>query len=98
MYIIVINAWRFPSSLACGHENDHHIKFTFDNFSFWQFISVRYVLAFSCPSFRLMQACIDVAFPYAHIRDAFGKKIGEHQVNNNHLFSINSPFCEWSLH
>lgn len=65
---------------------------------FWQFISVRYVLAFSCPSFRLMQACIDVAFPYAHIRDAFGKKIGEHQVNNNHLFSINSPFCEWSLH
>ena len=27
-----------------------------------------------------MQACIDVAFPYAHIRDAFGKKIGEHQV------------------
>lgn len=28
----------------------------------------------------LMQACIDVAFPYAHIRDAFGKKIGEHQL------------------
>ena len=27
-----------------------------------------------------MQACIDVAFPYAHIRDAFGKKIGEHQL------------------
>lgn len=32
-----------------------------------------------------MQACIDVAFPYAHVRDAFGKKIGEHQVNNSHL-------------
>ncbi|XP_068721067.1 isovaleryl-CoA dehydrogenase, mitochondrial-like [Montipora capricornis] len=28
----------------------------------------------------LMQACIDVAFPYAHIRDAFGKRIGEHQL------------------
>lgn len=28
----------------------------------------------------LMQACIDVAFPYAHVRDAFGKKIGEHQL------------------
>lgn len=48
-------------------------------------ILVRYVLAFSCSSFRLMQACIDVAFPYAHVRDAFGKKIGEHQVNNSHL-------------
>lgn len=49
----------------------------------WKFILVRYVLAFPCPSFRLMQACIDVAFPYAHIRDAFGKKIGEHQVNHS---------------
>lgn len=28
----------------------------------------------------LMQACVDVAFPYAHMRDAFGKKIGEHQL------------------
>lgn len=27
-----------------------------------------------------MQACVDVSFPYAHVRDAFGKKIGEHQV------------------
>lgn len=50
-----------------------------------KFILVRYVLAFSCSSFRLMQACVDVAFPYAHVRDAFGKKIGEHQVNNSHL-------------
>lgn len=28
----------------------------------------------------IMQACIDVAFPYAHMRDAFGKKIGEQQL------------------
>ena len=28
-----------------------------------------------------MQACVDVAFPYAHLREAFGKKIGEHQVS-----------------
>ncbi|CAH3174025.1 unnamed protein product, partial [Porites evermanni] len=28
----------------------------------------------------LMQACVDVSFPYAHVRDAFGKKIGEHQL------------------
>lgn len=27
-----------------------------------------------------MQACVDVAFPYAHLREAFGKRIGEHQV------------------
>ncbi|XP_015765790.1 PREDICTED: isovaleryl-CoA dehydrogenase, mitochondrial-like [Acropora digitifera] len=27
-----------------------------------------------------MQACVDVAFPYAHLREAFGKKIGEHQL------------------
>ncbi|KAL9979675.1 hypothetical protein ACROYT_G017375 [Oculina patagonica] len=28
----------------------------------------------------VMQACVDVAFPYAHLREAFGKKIGEHQL------------------
>ena len=27
-----------------------------------------------------MQACVDVTFPYAHLRESFGKKIGEHQV------------------
>ena len=32
---------------------------------------------------RLMQACVDVAFPYAHLREAFGKKIGEHQVTSS---------------
>ncbi|RMX36972.1 hypothetical protein pdam_00005090 [Pocillopora damicornis] len=28
----------------------------------------------------VMQACLDVAFPYAHLRESFGKKIGEHQL------------------
>jgi len=36
-----------------------------------------------------MQACVDVAFPYAHMRDAFGKKIGEHQV---YISFISLPF------
>lgn len=31
----------------------------------------------------MMQACLDVAFPYAHLRESFGKKIGEHQVRLN---------------
>ena len=28
-----------------------------------------------------MQACCDVAFSYAHVREQFGTKIGEFQVN-----------------
>ena len=32
---------------------------------------------------RLMQACCDVAFEYAHIRQQFGKPIGTFQVNIN---------------
>ena len=36
-----------------------------------------------------MQACVDVAFPYAHLREAFGKKIGEHQVTS----SLFVPLC-----
>ena len=36
--------------------------------------------------FRLMQACVDVAFPYAHLREAFGKKVGEHQVSVTVIF------------
>lgn len=31
--------------------------------------------------FRIMQACCDVAFNYAHVREQFGTKIGEFQVN-----------------
>lgn len=31
-----------------------------------------------------MQSCVDVAFPYAHLREAFGKKIGEHQVSSSY--------------
>ena len=30
-----------------------------------------------------MQACVDVAFPYAHLPEAFGKKIGEHQISSS---------------
>lgn len=31
-----------------------------------------------------MQACVDVAFPYAHLREAFDKKIGGHQVSSSY--------------
>lgn len=31
--------------------------------------------------FRIMQACCDVAFNYAHLREQFGQKIGEFQVS-----------------
>lgn len=27
-----------------------------------------------------MKACVDVAFPYAQLREAFGKNIGEYQL------------------
>lgn len=33
----------------------------------------------------LMQAACDIAFEYAHIRSAFGKKIGQFQVKYLHL-------------
>ena len=31
--------------------------------------------------FRVMQACCDVAFDYAHQREQFGRKIGTYQVS-----------------
>ena len=37
-----------------------------------------------------MQACVDVSFPYAHVRDAFGKKIGEHQVILSNAWSTST--------
>ena len=45
-----------------------------------------------------MQACVDVAFPYAHMRDAFGKKIGEHQVGflcyiMSHISFLTLHYC-----
>jgi len=49
------------------HVHVHEVIRTIILLSFYQTIS-------------LMQACVDVSFPYAHVRDAFGKKIGEHQV------------------
>jgi len=41
----------------------------------------------------LMQACVDVAFPYAHLREAFGKKIGEHQVSTSHYSYLFAPLA-----
>ena len=38
----------------------------------------RFVL--SCAPIGCMQACIDVAFSYAHDREQFGQKIGEFQL------------------
>ena len=38
-----------------------------------------------------MQACVDVAFPYAHLREAFGKKIGEHQVSSSYYGYLFAP-------
>ena len=40
---------------------------------------------------RLMQACVDVAFPYAHLREAFGKTIGEHQVSSSRYRYLFAP-------
>lgn len=40
-----------------------------------------------------MQACVDVSFPYAHVRDAFGKKIGEHQVILSNAWSTATAVC-----
>lgn len=40
-----------------------------------------------------MQACVDVSFPYAHVRDAFGKKIGEHQVILSNASSTVATVC-----
>lgn len=31
----------------------------------------------------IMQACCDLAFQYAHVREAFGTKIGHFQVQRN---------------
>ena len=42
---------------------------------------------------RLMQACVDVAFPYAHLREAFGKKIGEHQVSTSYYSNLFAPLA-----
>jgi len=40
-----------------------------------------------------MQACVDVAFPYAHLREAFGKKIGEHQVSTSYYSYLFAPLA-----
>ena len=42
-----------------------------------------------------MQACVDVSFPYAHVRDAFGKKIGAHHVilSNINAWSTAATVC-----
>ena len=33
-------------------------------------------------SIGIMQACVDVAFPYMHVREQFGSKIGHFQVKS----------------
>lgn len=40
-----------------------------------------------------MQACVDVAFPYAHLREAFGKKIGKHQVSSSYYSYLCVPLA-----
>ena len=40
-----------------------------------------------------MQACVDVAFPYAHLREAFGKKIGEHQISSSYYSYLCAPLA-----
>jgi len=37
-------------------------------------------LILSAGPIGIMQACVDVAFPYMHIREQFGSKIGHFQV------------------
>ena len=44
-----------------------------------------------------MQACVDVSFPYAHVRDAFGKKIGEHQVILSNASSTATAVCFFTI-
>ena len=44
-----------------------------------------------------MQACVDVSFPYAHVRDAFGKKIGEHQVILSNASSTAAAVCFFTI-
>ena len=38
------------------------------------------------PSRRIMQAILDHAIPYLHVREAFGQKIGHFQVSGMVLF------------
>lgn len=49
----------------------------------------------------IMQACVDVAFEYAHTRKQFGKRIGEFQliqVRLNSLLAILSIAIFWHTH
>ena len=63
--------WRTTCSRLHWHYQSHlFVKF------------YMYCLFYRTP--RLMQSCVDVAFPYAHLREAFGKKIGEHQVSSSY--------------
>ena len=36
----------------------------------------------------IMQACVDVAFPYMHMREQFGQKIGLFQVNQHNYCTL----------
>ena len=44
-----------------------------------------------------MQACVDVSFLYAHVRDAFGEKIGEHQVILSNASSTAAAVCFFTI-
>ena len=43
-------------------------------------------LILSAGPIGIMQACVDVAFPYMHIREQFGSKIGHFQVKLHFFF------------
>ena len=45
----------------------------------------------------VMQACVDVAFPYMHVREQFGTKIGHFQVKNENC-SLNMWTCHAVLY
>ena len=54
-------------------------------------------LILSAGPLGIMQAAIDVAFPYMHQREQFGEKIGHFQVqamNRNTLYCIAGNFGE----
>ena len=44
-----------------------------------------------------MQACVDVAFTYAHLRESFGKKSGEHQVSSSYYSYLRAPLATGSF-
>ena len=52
-------------------------------------------LILSAGPLGIMQAAIDVAFPYMHQREQFGEKIGHFQVQTSIIISGSSTSSQW---